>query len=110
MVSLESVEDIHKKMVKELGKDGIEILKVYYCPHHWDDNCSCRKPEAGMFYQASKEFLFRLDKTCYVGDDDRDMVAATNAGCSGILWRNTSGHPKLEVLIEDKMKELGYLK
>ena len=86
MTSPEEVERIHRKMVETLAAEGIEILQVYVCPHHWEDNCDCRKPKPGMLFQASKEHLFRLDRTVFVGDDPRDMEAAENAGCASLLF------------------------
>ena len=37
MTSLEEVKRIHRKMVETLAAEGIEILQVYVCPHHWED-------------------------------------------------------------------------
>ena len=76
---------IHHNMKKKLEDEGIKILEIYHCPHHWDEGCNCRKPNAGMFFKASNKWLFRLDKTVYIGDDPRDMEAAINAGCNGIF-------------------------
>ena len=98
MTSLEEVKRIHRKMVETLAAEGIEILQVYVCPHHWEDNCDCRKPKPGMLFQASKDHLFRLDHTVFVGDDPRDLEAAEQADAEvycgkilqnlwiGILW------------------------
>jgi histidinol-phosphate phosphatase family protein len=76
---------IHTNLTDLCQKSGIEILKIYVCPHHWDDNCDCRKPKAGMFYAASKDFQVRLDKTLYIGDDVRDCEAAYNAGMKSLF-------------------------
>jgi histidinol phosphatase-like enzyme len=35
--------------------------------------------------KASKDWLFRLDKTFYIGDDPRDCQAAYNAGCRSLF-------------------------
>jgi len=63
-------------------------VNIYVCPHHWDDGCFCRKPNPGLFYQASREYLFRLDKTLFIGDDPRDCQAAWNAGCGSVFLGN----------------------
>jgi histidinol-phosphate phosphatase family protein len=76
---------IHQNMTQELEKHGVNILDAYVCMHHWDDRCSCRKPKPGMFFQASKDWLFRLDQTFFIGDDPRDCQAAFNAGCMSIF-------------------------
>ena len=75
-------------MILELKKHGIKVLKVYYCPHHWDEKCLCRKPNAQMFFDASKEYSFRLDQVVYVGDDPRDMMAVNNAKSYGVFIGN----------------------
>lgn len=85
MVGAEEVAAINRRMVQELGKQGIEILDVYVCPHHWDAGCECRKPEPGMLLRASREHLLRMDRTVFIGDDPRDREAAENAGCASII-------------------------
>jgi histidinol-phosphate phosphatase family protein len=84
------MNEMHKLMVSELETEGIEVHDIYICPHHWDDDCLCRKPKAGMFYKASREWLLRLDQTLYIGDDPRDCQAAYNAGCKGIYIGDNS--------------------
>lgn len=96
------LKNIHKKMINYLYKKGIKILKVYTCTHGWEDDCNCRKPKPGMLFRASNEFLFRLDQTFFIGDDDRDMQAAKLAGCEGILWRDTKKFLDISELINDK--------
>ena len=84
-ISFTELETIHNNMKNELQNDDIEILDIYICPHHWNEECLCRKPKPGMLLQASKDYLFRLDKTLYIGDDPRDVEAALNAGTDYIL-------------------------
>lgn len=85
MVSREAVEGIHRRMKETLEHEGVRILNIYLCPHHWDYNCSCRKPKPGLFFQASRDWLLRLDKSYFIGDDPRDCQAAYQAGC-GCLY------------------------
>ena len=79
------LDNIHNKMLNELYQDGVEVIDIYVCTHHWNDGCSCRKPEAGMLYQASKDWLFKLDKTFFIGDDSRDCQAAFKGQCKSIF-------------------------
>ncbi len=77
---------IHRKMKSELLKDGIEILKVYFSPDHYNNNKSkTRKPAPGMFFSASKDFKLNLDDCLYVGDDIRDCIASYNAGFKSVF-------------------------
>ena len=85
MVECDELDRIHQNMKDELQKDSIEILDIYVCPHHWDEGCFCRKPNPGMLFQASKDHLFRLDKTLLIGDDTRDCQTAEKAGCGSIF-------------------------
>ena len=84
MVSHEAVDVIHQTMRQKLEEEGVRILDVYVCPHHWEEHCLCRKPQPGLFFKASREWLFRLDQSCFVGDDPRDCQAADRAGCGCI--------------------------
>ena len=69
-------------MIKEFAKEGIDIKKVYSCPHHPEISgaCSCRKPEPGMFLDAQKEFDIDLKNSILVGDKESDIEAALSAG------------------------------
>lgn len=81
MVTADQVREIDRRMKDALTREGVPILRSYYCFHHWDDHCLCRKPEPGMFYAASRDFRLRLDHAWYLGDDPRDCTAAWRAGC-----------------------------
>ena len=85
MVSEKELTRMHQLMISELKVKGIKILDIYVCPHHWDDDCECRKPKAGLFYRIAKEHFLRMDKTLYIGDDIRDCEAAYNAECGSVL-------------------------
>ena len=98
MISPESVEYIHKKMSDELRAIGIEVLRIYTCPDHWNANSLMRKPAPGMFFQAAKDFSLKLDNCLYVGDDERDCLAAANAGCGMVYITNDEILPRLEEL------------
>lgn len=85
MVSEQELAKMHNLMIKELKCQNITVLGVYACMHHWDDNCECRKPKAGLFAKIAKDHLLRMDQTLYIGDDVRDCEAAYNAGCGSVL-------------------------
>ncbi len=69
-------------MIQEFAKENIEIKKVYFCPHHPDisGECECRKPHPGMLLEANKEFGVDLKNSILIGDKERDIAAALNAG------------------------------
>ena len=90
MVHKGKMDEMHQLMVSKLENKGIKVHDIYVCPHHWDDDCKCRKPKAGMFYKASQDWLMRLDQVLFIGDDTRDCQAAYNAGCKGIYLGDNS--------------------
>lgn len=79
------LQKIHTKMNNDLNEINAHIKDIYYCPHNWDENCECRKPKPGMFYQAQKDYSLDLSKCIIIGDDERDIEAGTAAGCKCIL-------------------------
>ena len=89
MIEYKDLNFIHEKMMKSLHQLGIRILDIYICPHHWNENCFCRKPKPGMFFEASKKYKFRLDQILFIGDDPRDCQAAEKAGSNSIFIGNT---------------------
>ncbi len=81
----QKLEDIHRKMISKLHEQNIDIIDIFVSKDHWQSNHFRRKPNPGMFFEASLKYLFRLDKTFYIGDDLRDCEAAFNANCQGLL-------------------------
>ncbi|MBS1115591.1 MAG: ADP-heptose--LPS heptosyltransferase, partial [Nitrospirae bacterium] len=59
----------------------------YYCPHHPDEHCSCRKPEPGLLLDARVDYNINLKRSFVVGDKDLDMLLAKAVGATAILVR-----------------------
>ena len=84
-VTAQSLDDIHNKMRAEAAQAGGVIDAIYFCPHDWDAGCECRKPRPGLLFQAQRDFSLDLTRTCFLGDDERDLQAAEAAGAIGRL-------------------------
>jgi len=82
MIEPKALEEIHDRMKQEVADHGGRIDAIYVCPHHWDEGCFCRKPNPGMLFSAQKDFHFDLSKVVFIGDDERDGIAANAAGCT----------------------------
>ena len=90
------VIEIHKKMHELLGKEGVKIDGVYYCPHHPDLVCDCRKPRIGMVKQAIEDFKINPKKSFFIGDKTSDVKAGKDAGCRTFLVKTGyAGHDRL---------------
>ena len=87
----DQLNNIHKKLESELGKQGVKLDAIYYCPHYPESGyvgeikelkirCACRKPKIGMIKQAARDFNIDLSKSLYIGDTSVDLETARNAG------------------------------
>ncbi|MFZ7125862.1 MAG: D-glycero-beta-D-manno-heptose 1,7-bisphosphate 7-phosphatase [Desulfobacterales bacterium] len=75
------LQEMHRYMRTSIEKKGGRLLDVFYCPHHPDDGCRCRKPKPGMIEAACRRYGVRPSSTAMVGDNVRDILCARNAGC-----------------------------
>jgi D-glycero-D-manno-heptose 1,7-bisphosphate phosphatase len=85
LVSTETVEEIHYRMVKEVEAAGGRIDGVYYCPHRPDETCNCRKPEPGLLRQAAGDLGIELQGSYVIGDAFSDIQAGLKVGCTPYL-------------------------
>lgn len=77
----DDLKKIHREMNHQIEEAGGKILKIYVCPHHPDDGCSCRKPQPGLLLQAAQEYAIDLSKSFFVGDSSTDIEAGNRVGC-----------------------------
>ncbi|MDA8083489.1 MAG: lipopolysaccharide heptosyltransferase II [Nitrospiraceae bacterium] len=68
-----------------MGEYGFDAF--YYCPHHPDDHCACRKPEPGLLLDARSDHNIDLKRSFVVGDKEIDMLLASAVGAAGIHVR-----------------------
>jgi len=91
----EMLARIHDKMRRELARHGARVDAIYHCPHHPDDNCDCRKPKPKMVLQAAKDLDIDLSQSYVIGDDQKDIELARQAGCrAGIRIGGEAGPGK----------------
>ncbi len=76
---------VNAKLLKAAGDAGVPIRKIYFCPHTKLDNCSCRKPSAGMLLRARDELGIDLSQSIIIGDTEADIGAGKAAGCKTVL-------------------------
>ena len=95
-MTLSDLIDIHARMQAQAEEAGGRIDAIFFCPHNWDDGCNCRKPNPGMLFQAQKQFDLDLTRVLFVGDDERDEMAAAAAACPFALV--TSSRSLLDVV------------
>src|SRR2546425_4197028 len=84
-ISIETVEEIHRRLIASISDIGGKIEKVYYCPHDRDGDCSCRKPRPGMLLRARDELDINLHDAVFIGDSITDIRAGLAAGIHTVL-------------------------
>lgn len=91
LCEIEDVERIHHKMATLLGREGVYLDDILFCPHHPDKGypeenpaykipCDCRKPNIGMIQKAAEKYNIDLEHSWMIGDTTMDLQTGVNAG------------------------------
>ena len=88
----ETVREVNNRLEEELGREGIELEDIYYCPAHpeaeaekYRQNLHRRKPAPGMLKEACCEHGLSPGESFMVGDKPSDVECGKRAGCRSIL-------------------------
>ena len=81
----EILTTIHQKMEADLNKSEASIDAIYYCPHHPDEDCNCRKPKTALFEQAAEKLDVDLNRSFVIGDTPMDIKAGKTLGCKTVM-------------------------
>ncbi len=94
-VTLENLNEIHRRIGAECEKHGIKIEKFYYAPYMTDSGHYMRKPNPGMLEEGSKEFGIDLKESWMIGDKMIDVEAGHKAGARSILLTTNNEDPSI---------------
>lgn len=113
-VTFSELNEIHNKMETLLGKDGVYLDGIYFCPHHPDSgfesevkelkfDCDCRKPKPGMLIKAAEDFNIDLEQSWIIGDSEHDKGAGEATGCkTKIILTNGNLLNAVKEILEDR--------
>ena len=96
LFTLEDLQDIHRKLRSLVEAQGGKISGIFYCSHHPDKGCDCRKPGTGLLKQIASASGEDLRYQPFVGDSLKDIQAAIAMGCQPILVRTGNGEQTRE--------------
>ncbi len=87
VMTAECLEAVHAHMLEELRAQGVQALKssIFCCTDHPEKPFSRRKPSPLMLQEAMDFFRVTPQHTVMIGDDIRDMEAASRAGVASVL-------------------------
>jgi len=80
MFTLEDAEAVNKKLIELLAAEGARLDGIYFCPHHPDDGCECRKPKTGLVVKAANDLGLDAARSYVIGDKASDIELARNLG------------------------------
>ena len=89
--SADVLQQMHDKLSSLLRQLGGSVDYIAFCPHRPDDNCECRKPKPGMYYQIAEHFNLSLEDVPVVGDSLRDLQAAQAVKAKPYLVKTGKG-------------------
>ncbi len=102
--TLADLQAIHEKLRGLLALHGAWIDAFYYCPHHPDERCTCRKPAIGMAERAIADHALSRSSMYVIGDQAGDIEMAERLRARGIFV--TTGNYPHETLLSLRQRNL----
>jgi len=109
LFTVDALESMHQKMLQLVEEEGGEIAGIFYCPHHPDDGCYCRKPKAGLLDQIENALTTSTKDAFIIGDSLRDLQAGLEKGCRPVLVKTGKGLKTMALLTnqpDEALKDL----
>ena len=106
LCEIEDIERIHKKLSTILGREGVYLDDIQFCPHHPDKGfpeenpiykivCDCRKPKTGMIDRVAAKYNIDLSQSWMIGDTTMDIQTGVNAGMrTALVLTGDAGNDK----------------
>jgi len=87
--TMTDVDNVNRRLLAELGGDGVHFRKVYIAPEAPDQPSRGRKPSPQFLFDARDEFGIQLAESFMVGDKWIDLECGWNAGVKRALLVRT---------------------
>ena len=99
LLDVETLTKVHSKMRRMLAQVGGKIEAVLYCPHGFNDECSCWQPLDGALSELATRLRIDLIGVPVIASTLNNIQAAQAVGARPILLRMGN----LEHVIEDEL-------
>jgi D-glycero-D-manno-heptose 1,7-bisphosphate phosphatase len=104
LFQLEDLETINANLIEKVHELGGCVAGIFYCPHHPNDECECRKPKPGLINAIEKELGVSAEGAYFIGDSLKDLQAGLAKGCRPVLVKTGKGEGTLQNL-PDNLRE-----
>ena len=104
LFDLPALQEMHSKLKKLVEEEGGSIAGIFFCPHHPNDACDCRKPKPGLLRQIEHAASTSLIGQPFVGDSLKDIQAASAIGARPILVRTGNGRTTEAELLDSTIE------
>ncbi|MBI5810018.1 MAG: HAD family hydrolase [Deltaproteobacteria bacterium] len=91
-------EAVNHRLEEMLRGEGAYVDGIYYCPHHPEEGCVCRKPKPGLLRKAASIHKVKLAGSYVVGDKALDVGLARSVEAKGVLVMTGEGKMELNRL------------
>jgi histidinol-phosphate phosphatase family protein len=102
LLRAEEVEAVNRRTEELLGPLGPWLV----CPHDPAEDCSCRKPKAGLVLRAAAALGVDPRRCAVVGDIGADVEAARAAGARGVLVPTDRTRPEEIAVATERAPDL----
>ena len=87
--------EINSLIHSKFSENKLNLLDIYYCTDLPGNSSTFRKPETGMFLQASSEHNIDLTNCIMIGDSHKDIIPAKKLGMSSLYVLSGNGKKDL---------------
>lgn len=91
LFTLERAHEAMAELRRQLRAQSVELDAIYFCPHHPNAGCACRKPGPALLERAADDLLLDLKRSVMIGDKRLDAATGRAVGASGVLVRTGFG-------------------
>ena len=93
--------EINRYIYKSFTENNLNLLNIYFCIDHPEKSTVRRKPDVGMFLEASNDFNIKLSDCLMIGDALSDILPAIKLGMDSMFVLSGGGGDSIQSFYKD---------